>query len=149
MTNFLKKAGAAFWIDAVSAVMALVMAIVFIVISATPSYGLSGEGMCVALSIITFILISASAYLSVKAGSQHCLTAIVRVVALVLLCVLLYTLVAGRVDLISALFSWDSYNEIGWKTFYISVVCLAFLLLSLVTLIVSAFVRSEKDHPSK
>lgn len=60
-----------------------------------------------------------------------------------------YTLALGnalssRILLISALFTWDSNNKVGWSVFYMTVACVVCFFLAVVILIIASFMRDVK-----
>lgn len=142
--EFIKKGGLHFWMDSAAGVLALVGAILFMVTNATAGYAVQSGGLGIALGVIAVLLIGGCVFLSSKFGSQHFLTAAVKFVAIVLLCVVFGVLLSDRAGLASSLFTWDSHNQVGWGAFYVSVASVVFLLLSVFTLIAGAFFDNRK-----
>jgi len=145
MKEFIKKAGLTFWLSAAACLLALIGAIIFIATNATAGYAVLNGGLGIAMAIIGAVLIAGGAYLTMKFGAQHYITAAVKLVALVLLCVALGVLINDRAGLVADLFTWDSHNALGWSVFSTSVVAMVFILLSVVTLIVCAFFGDKKQ----
>lgn len=143
--ELIKKGGIPFWLDAAAGVLALVGAILFIVTNATAGYAVELGALGIAFGIIAVLLLAGCAYSQIKFGSQHFITAAVKLVALVLLCVALGVLLSNRAGLAADLFTWDSGNEVGWGVFAVSVASLVFIILSVVTLIVSGFLDNRKE----
>jgi hypothetical protein len=146
MVDFLKKAGVTFYLNVVACILSLVASILFIASNATRGYAVLNGGAGIAFAVLAVLLIAGGAFLSIKFGSQHYLTAIVKLVALVFLCLAMGILLSDRVGLASSLFTWDSHNSVGWGAFYSSVVCIIFILLSVIILIVNAFFDNRKNN---
>jgi hypothetical protein len=144
MVDFLKKAGVTFYLDVAAGVLSLVAAILFIATNAARGFAVLNGGMGIAFAVIGLVLIAGGAYLSIRFGAQHFLTAIVKLVALVFLCLAIGVLLSDRVGLASSLFTWDSHNSAGWSAFYSSVVSIIFMLLAVIVLIVNAFLDNKK-----
>lgn len=145
MKEFIKKAGLDFWLSAAACLLALIGAILFIATNATAGYSVLNGGFGIAMAIIAVILIAGGGLATVKFGPQHYITAAVKLIALVLLCVALGVLINDRAGLAADILTWDSHNALGKRVFATSVVALVFILLSAVTLIVCAFLDGKKQ----
>ena len=53
-------------------------------------------------------------------------------------------MILSRILLISGLFSWNSMNTAGWKVFYVSVASMVCYVVSIILLIISAFLKTVK-----
>lgn len=143
MKDMIKNAGITFWLSAAAAVFALVGMILFAVTNSIQGYAVSGGGLGLAMIIIGFILSAGAAFVTAKFGNQHFVTAIVRVAAVVLLCVAFGVLLSDRVGLASSLLTWDSHNQVGWSAFNISIGSAVLTLISVILMIVCAFMGGK------
>lgn len=143
--DLIKKGGINFWLDAAACLLTLVGTILYIATNASVGYGLEGGAMGIVFGILAVLLIAGGAYMSLTKGGQHFIPVLLKFAALVLVCVMFATVIVSRAQLVSALFSWDSHNTVGWGVFYTSVADMVFLLLTAVTLIVGAFLAKKEN----
>ncbi len=143
--EFIKKGGIPFYLTAAAGVLALVGAILFAVTNATAGFAVMSGALGIALGFIAVAAIAGCAYCTAKFGSQHFITAAVKLVALVLLFASFGILLSDRVGLASSLFTWDSHNEVGWSAFYVSITSVVFVIVSVITLIVGSFLDNKKE----
>ena len=146
MKEMIKKAGITFWFNAVAAVLSLVALILFAVTNGTQGYSVYNGGLGIALSVLGLIAVCGMTVSSLKFGSQHFLTAVLRVATIVFLFAAFGILLSDRVGLASSLFTWDSHNTIGWGALYNSIACAIMLLVAVILLTVNAFLNSEKNE---
>lgn len=143
--NFLKKLGTSFYVGAFAFITALVGLIVMCISNSTPGYGLDNVGAGIALAVVALVAIAASVAAGCKVGSQNPVTALLRVAAVVLAMFAAGVVISGRVVLLSSLMTFDS-NEVGWTAFNTSLTAVIFIVISVISVIVAAFLRGEKQE---
>jgi hypothetical protein len=142
--NILKKLGASFYIGAFAFITALIGLIVMCVSNSTPGYGLDNFGTGIALAAVALVVIATSVAAGFKFGNQNPATAVFRVAAVLLAMFAAGVVISGRVVLLSSLMTFDS-NEVGWSAFNTSLTAVIFIVISVISVIVAAFLRGEKQ----
>lgn len=140
MIEFIKKRGLVFWFSAAAAVLTIVGMIVMLISNGIHGYTMRNVGLFAAVSIVAILILAASEILAIKYGDKPWLTAFTAV-AVALICLVLGFVLLNRVDVASAIWTWDAGNkqaESAWNTGVISVV---FYLIAAIVIIVSAFFR--------
>ena len=144
MKDFIKNAGVIFWLNAAACLLSFIGMILLAVSNGIRGYAITGGGTAVALAVIGFILAAVATFGTFKFGSQHFITAIARVVSIVLIAVAFGILLSDRVGLASSLFTWDSHNEVGWNAFNLSIGSAVLMLISIIVMILCAFMNNKK-----
>ncbi len=141
--NILKKLGVSFYVGVFAFVTALVGLIVMCVSNSTPGYGLDNFGSGVALAAVALVVIAASVAAGLKFGNQNFVTAVLRVAAVLLAMFAAGVVISGRVVLLSSLMTFDS-NEVGWSAFNTSLTAVIFIVISVISVIVAAFLNGKR-----
>lgn len=146
MKDIIKNGGVLLWINAAAAVLALIGMIVLFVSNGTPGYAIMGGGGAIACIIIAFVAILGCAFCCIKFGSQHFITAVLRVASIVLVCVCLGIILSDRVGIAANVLTWDSANTVAWGALTSSIVAVVFMLLAVIVLIVTGFMEGKKPE---
>lgn len=144
MINFIKSRGLVFWLSLLAAIFIIIGLIVMLVSNGVNGYAMKNIGIFVAVAVVAILLLAASEILAIKFGDRPWLIAFTAVIV-ALICLVLGFVLINRVDVASAVWTWDKGNargEAAWNTAVISVV---FYLLAAASITVSAFFR----HPVK
>lgn len=147
MLNFLKKQRPSFYLLALAALFALIGVIMFIVTNTVGGYAMPYGGLLIFTGIFSVLLICGGAYAISRFGAKPIIVFAIFV-ALVLMMLAVGVLLRYRLDVASALFTWDPENEVAWKAFNTGVVCVAFYLIASITLTVSAFLKQGPKNAS-
>lgn len=145
MTAFIKKQGAAFYFNALAAVIGIV-ALVAMVISSTmnEAYALNSFPLFVLGAAVGILLIGIMIYAANRWGNYDYVGTFSGVAAIALFSAVIGGIIMNRILLISGLFSWNSGNTPGWNVFYASVVSIACFVASILLLIIGSFLKSVK-----
>lgn len=143
MKNFIKNAGLTFFINVLTFILSLIGLIFMLVANGHQGYGLDNVLVIVA-QIATLVIIAALTVLSLKFGAQNPFTVALKLFAILFISYSFSVIISSRVLLISALFSWDSHNELGWSVFYDSIVSVVCYLFAVISIIVGGFLGGKK-----
>lgn len=145
MSAFLKKQGAGFYIQAL-ALAAAVAAVITMVISSNISAAESLNSLHTYLveALVGIAMILVAVYASNRFGNYDLISTIALMAAVGLFSAVICGMILSRVLLISGLFSWNSMNTLGWRVFYVSVASMVCYLVSIILLIISAFLKTTK-----
>lgn len=145
MSAFLKKQGSGFYFQ-VLAVIAAIAAMITMVISSNISTADALNSLSAYLLEATagIALILVSLYSSNRFGNYDYISTIALMGAVAFFSTVICGMILSRVLLISGLFSWNSMNTVGWSVFYVSVASLVCYVVSIVLLIISAFLKTVK-----
>lgn len=144
MINFIKSRGLVFWLSLLAAIFIIIGLIVMLVSNGVNGYAMKNIGIFVVAAVVAILLLAAMEILAIKFGDRPWLIAFTAVIV-ALICLVLGFVLINRVDVASAVWTWDKGNargEMAWNTAVISVV---FYLLAAASITVSAFFR----HPVK
>lgn len=140
----IKKLGLTFWFTVVAGILTLTATIIFGVTNSTAGYSVEKGPLGIALGVLAVVLIGVSAFTTYKFGAQNPITAALKLVALIFVCVDISLLVMSRAILASALFTWDAYNDLGWSVLYTSIGAVVVAVIAILVLIVTAFMNNRK-----
>ena len=145
MSAFLKKQGAGFYFQALAAVVAAA-AMITMVISSNISIAeaLNSLSMYLLEAAAGIVLILVAVYSSNRFGNYDYISTIAMMAAVGLFAAVICGMILSRILLISGLFSWNSMNTAGWKVFYVSVASMVYNVVSIILLIISAFLKTVK-----
>lgn len=110
MIEFIKKRGLVFWFSAAAAVLTIVGMIVMLISNGIHGYTMRNVGLFAAVSIVAILILAASEILAIKYGDKPWLTAFTAV-AVALICLVLGFVLLNRVDVASAVWTWDAGNK--------------------------------------
>ena len=113
--------------------------IALLVSNAVQGYSLGA--IAVLSAIFAFVFLAGGAVTACLFDYKHPLSVGLKLLGLAASCVSILQILSLRIILISALFTWDPHNALGWSAFYSSVVALVFGLITVVTVIVSGFLK--------
>lgn len=142
-TAFIKSAGISVWLCIAAVLLGLAGTIIFAVTNGTVGYPVANGALGIVLGFAAAVVLAVSLWMSAKFGSASLAVASSRLVALVLFFLDIAFLVISRAELASALFTWDSHNQVGWDTLYVSIAGVAMYILSSLCLIVGAFLGND------
>lgn len=143
--KLLKTAGLNFWFNATATVLTFVATILMIVTNSTQGYALQSAPLGIAFAVLAVLFACGATVLVLKFADTHFIPSLVGLAALVFNVVAIAVMILGRANLVASLFTFDAYNNIGWKVFNVSITSLVFFLLAELVLIVGSFLsRKEK-----
>lgn len=146
MKDFMKKQGAAFYLNAIAGILSIAGLIAMIMCSTmTSSYGLNSLTKLIVEAVIGIILIGAAIYAPNRFGNHDYVSTVAVIAAIALLSAIIGGVITERILLISGLFSYNAGNMLGWSVFYATAASLACYLIAIVFLIAGAFSRSVKE----
>lgn len=140
MLDFLKKQRVSFYFSALAALFAVIGVIMLIVTNTVGGYAVPYGGLLIFTGILSVLLIGGGAYAISRFGAKPIIIFAIFL-ALVLMMLAVGILLRYRLDVASALFTWDPENEVAWKAFNTGVVCVVFYLIASITLTISAFLK--------
>lgn len=145
MSAFLKKQGTGFYLQILAAVAATA-AIITMVISSSISTAEALNSLSVYLleAVVGIALILVAIYSSNRFGNYDYISTIAMMGAVGFFSAVICGMILSRVLLISGLYSWNSMNTVGWSVFYVSVVSMVCYVVSIILLIISAFLKTIK-----
>lgn len=142
----IRKQGASGVFGIIALILAVAAMIATVVCSSmNPAYALSAPGSIIGLEVLAIVLAAAGLILDGTGASGDLVGIFPTLAAIVVLMLTIGQLINERILLMSGLFSYNSQNTAGWRVFYVTVVAVAGLLLSALTLIIRSFLRSRKD----
>lgn len=144
MMDFFKKAGVIFYINVAACVLALLGWIMVLVTNGIDGYGLDNAGVSIALGIIAVLLIAGGTLASLKFGSQHYITAIAKLAALVCIMIMVLFVILDRAGIAAAAVTYEKVNPVVQQVFMTAVVSLVFSIIAAIALCVTAFFTTEK-----
>ena len=145
--NIRKIIGYALNLNGLATLLSLCAMVALIVSNSVQGYSLGT--IAVLSSVFAVVFLVGGSVTAFIFGRQHPLTAGLKLLGLALLCVSVLEILSVRTILVSALFTWDPHNALGWSAFYSSVVATVFALASVVTLIVSGFVSKDEEKQAE
>lgn len=145
MKEFIKSRGIAFWLAAATALLTLIGMILMLVSSASAGYEMKGVGGVVAAAVAAIAFVLAAEVLEFKLGDKPWLLAF-AVAAAALLCFAFGFVLANRVGVASAIFSWDAGNIKAETAFYTAVVSMVLYFVAVVAVCVSAFLKRSRGN---
>ncbi len=146
MSVFMKKQASAFYLNAIAAVLGVVGTVSMVMSSTMNSaYALNSFTKTLLFAICGILLVGLAIYAPNRWGNHDYVSTLSVLGAIGLFSAVIGNVISERVMLISGLFSFNSGNTVGWSVFYVSVVCLASLLVAIILLIVGAFLKSVKE----
>lgn len=141
----LKQQGASGVFGCLAIILAVVAIIATLICNGmNASYALSAPGTIIGLEVLAIVLAAAGLVLNGKGTSGDLFGFLPILASIIVLMLTIGRLINERILLMSGLFSYNSQNTAGWQVFYVTVVAVAGLLLSALTLIISSFLRSRK-----
>ncbi len=147
--EFFKRQNAAFYLSAAACILTIIALILTGVSNSVQGYNMASLGGILASAIIALILTLGGIVLADRFGSQHWLTCVVNVIALVLLMVAFGNFISERAVLASAQFSYDSVNEVGWTVLNESIGGIVLYFISAILLAVGSFFKDTKKAQAK
>lgn len=144
----MKKLGLTFFLNAGAGLFALIAWILFMVSNGiSADYVVNNGGTAITVGIISVLLIAAGTFASIKFGSQHFITAFLKLAGLACLMVMVAILLMDRAVLAASLFTFaGTGNATGWAAFYTAVVSIVLGLLAVFVLIATAFMNNKKKE---
>lgn len=140
--KFFKNKGVTLWLDFAVCLLCLGAVIALFVTNGVRGYAL--DGLTLACGILTLLFALGGTVASLFFRPDHLLTVGLKFVSLVLAAITLSKIILSRVVLVSALFTWDPHNALGWSALYSSIATLVLFLLAIVVLIVCAFLARPR-----
>lgn len=137
--EIIKSAGVASYLCIAAALFGLAGTIIFSVTNSTAGYAVANGGIGIALGFVAVAVLVVSIFLPQKFKADLIVVAVLRLVAMVLFFLDISLLVLSRAELASALLTWDSHNQVGWNTLYVSIAGVAMFIISSLCIIVGAF----------
>jgi len=119
-------------------VLGIAALISFCVTNGIGGYAVENGGWMIFVIIASMVIVAA-AYVCGRLFNIPILIKVGSWVALILLSLVVYELIASRANVAGTLFTFDSNNEVGWKAFKTAIVCGVFVILTELLLIVGAF----------
>lgn len=142
--EFFKKVGVTTVLIAVAAILSLVGTIIFIISNVVDGYAIDNGGFGITIGFLSFLLVCGAVYSSHQFGSQHCVTAILKLVSLILMFIDILLIVLTRGSTVAAVFMYDQTNVIAWKAVNTSIASAAVMLVSIILLVIAAFQDNKK-----
>lgn len=145
MSAFVKKQGAAFYVNILAAILAIIGMVALVRCSTmTQIYGLKSLPMLCLGVAAGIVLIIVAIYAPNRFGNHDYVSTLSIIATVVLYTLIVGNIIYDRILLISGLFSYDAGNAVGWSVFYVTVVALVCLAASSLCLVVGAFMKSVK-----
>lgn len=144
MLDLIKRQGISFYLTVGVVVLSIVGFITMLMSSGTQGYAISNLALTVVAVIVAVLASVAGLYLADKQGGHSLVVAVLSLVACVLLTYAFSNILLNRAELVSALFTYDAVNTIGWGVFYKALVAMICFLVSAVLVIVIAFTGKNK-----
>ena len=133
-----------FYVNVATCVLALVGWIMLLVTNGVEGNKLENAGVAIALGIIGVLLIAGGTFASLKFGSQHFITAAIRLLGLVCVMIMVLFLVMGRAETAAAALTYEGNEGLTVQAFYTAVVSGVFSLVAVLAIIVTSFFTTEK-----
>lgn len=122
--------------------LALVTCVLLLITNAVPGYPIQNGAWIICFEAVAILTLVASFILSVK---NTLISDALLYVTFVSIGVSIAMMVSARVVLASGLFTWDPYNELGWRAYNTSVTSVVLDLIAELGLIVSAFMAGKEE----
>lgn len=122
--------------------LALVTCVLLLITNAVPGYPIQNGAWIICFETVAFLTSVASFILSAK---NTLISDALLYVAFVSIGVSIAMMGSARVVLASGLFTWDPYNELGWRAYNTSVTSVVLNLIAELGLIVSAFMAGKEE----
>ena len=122
--------------------LALVTCVLLLITNAVPGYPIQNGAWIICFEAVAILTLVASFILSAK---NTLISDALLYVAFVSIGVSIAMMVSARVVLASGLFTWDPYNELGWRAYNTSVTSVVPNLIAELGLIVSAFMAGKEE----
>lgn len=146
MKDFMKKQGAAFYLNGIAAILGIAgLAAMIRCSTMTSSYGLNSLSRLIVEAVIGIILVGLAIYAPNRFGNHDYVSTVSVIAAIALFSAIIGSVITERILLISGLFSYNAGNMLGWSVFYATAVSLACYLIAIIFLIAGAFSRSVKE----
>lgn len=143
--GFMKKQGAGFYLNALACIAGIIGLIAMIACSTVSSANaLNDFTMLTVEAVIAIVLILFAIYAPSKWGNYDYGSTVAVVAAIALFTAIIGNVINDRILLISGLFSYNSGNTVGWQVFYVTVAALVCYVVSIVCMIIGAFLKSTK-----
>ena len=140
-----KKRAIGFYLSALAAVLGAA-GVVFTVLgnNASPDNALGNISTLILAGVVGVLLAVVASAASVSLGNHNIVSAVSVLGSIALYAYLFGSSVGQRVTLIAGLFSFNAGNLAGWQVFRMSIVAWVCLIVAMVVLVVSSFVKSVK-----
>lgn len=146
MKDFMKKQGAAFYLNALAGVLSIAGLIAMIMCSTmTSAYALNSLGRLIVEAVIGIALIVLAIYSPNRFGNHDYISTASVIAVIALLSTVIGSMITERILLVSGLFSFNAGNMLGWSVFYATAVAMGCFLIAIVCLIAGAFTTSVKE----
>lgn len=109
MINFIKSRGLVFWLSLLAAIFIIIGLIVMLVSNGVNGYAMKNIGIFVVAAVVAILLLAAMEILAIKFGDRPWLIAFTAVIV-ALICLVLGFVLINRVDVASAVWTWDKGN---------------------------------------
>ncbi len=144
--SMLKKYKVGGYIQCLALILGIAGFVLVMIAGTNATYPLTGLGMVAAQCVIGCVLIVAAMIAPLRMGNKDIVSTICLLVAIGLFTFVIGTAVNGRILMISGLFSWNTADAPGWTVFYLTIACAVCLALSILCMIVSAFMDTVKEE---
>ena len=146
MKDFMKKQGAAFYLNVLAGVLNIAGLIAMIICSTmTSAYALNSLGRLIVEAVIGFVLILLAIYSPNRFGNHDYISTASVITVIALLTKVIGGMITERILLVSGLFSFNAGNMLGWSVFYATVAAMGCFLIAIVCLIAGAFTTSVRE----
>lgn len=139
MLEKIKNAGISFYLCSIACLLATAGVIVMLISINTQGYTIIASGMVTLFGILVIVANLAGIAATVFFGNQNVLAAFFKLAVVGLVIAIIGIVVVERIDMIGALFTWDSDNVIARGVFNTTVAGAALMLVAVIILIVNSF----------
>lgn len=146
MADIIKKQGLACYLNVIACIVAIAGLIALTICSTMEeAYALNSFTLLIVGGLTGIVLIIFAIFASNRWGNYDYASTISLATAVVIFTVIIGNVINNRILLISGLFSFNAGNKLGWSVFYVTVTSLICLLVSILLLILGAFMRTTKE----